>query len=65
MDYPKIRILSVTKPVAQKDFPCALGWDNPHTIGKGTQYVRVVWEHKDVDEPVQSDHVCVNCWVNS
>lgn len=55
-----IDILSVTKPIAQKDYPCVWGHDNPHTISKGRKYVRVVWEDDNGD--VQSDHICIECW---
>ena len=60
MEKPRVKFLSVTKPVAVKDFECAWGWDNPHSIPQGTKYVRVVWQQDN--EPIQSDHICVNCW---
>lgn len=56
-----IDILSVTKPIAQKDYDCAWGHEpNKHVIPKGRKYVRVVWEGDDGE--VQSDHVCIDCW---
>jgi len=58
----EIEILSLTKPKAQKTFPCAWGHDdNAHKVIKGNIYVRVVWKAKGSDK-VESDHICVNCW---
>jgi len=60
----KTEILSLTKPKAQKDFPCAWGHgDKAHIIEKGLIYVRVVWKDKGSDK-VNSDHVCVDCWTS-
>lgn len=55
-----IDIMSVTKPIAQKDYPCVWGNDHPHIIPKGRRYVRVVYEDKTGE--VQSDHICIECW---
>ena len=59
--FSKIEVLSLTKPFAQKTFPCAWGNDTPHEIVKGSIYVRVVWKEKGTDK-VNSDHICVDCW---
>jgi len=55
-----IDILSVTKPIAQKEYKCIWSNDQPHYIPKGRKYVRVVYEDKAGE--VQSDHICVECW---
>lgn len=57
-----IDILSVTKPIAQKDYTCAWSHEpNTHVIPKGRKYVRCVWEDPMRGE-VQSDHICIECW---
>jgi hypothetical protein len=55
-----IDILSITKPIAQKEYDCAWGNDHPHKIPKGRKYVRCVWEGDDGE--VNSDHICIECW---
>lgn len=61
-DNGDIDILSVTKPTAQKDYPCAWGHgESAHVIPKGKKYVRAVWEDRNGE--VQSDHICIDCWI--
>jgi hypothetical protein len=56
-----IDILSVTKPIALKDYVCAWShYPDTHSILKGHKYVRVVYEDKTGE--MQSDHICVECW---
>ena len=57
---PNIDIMSMTKPISRKEYPCVWGHDHPHVIPKGQKYVRVVYE--DEGGEVQSDHICIDCW---
>jgi hypothetical protein len=56
------QILSVTKPIATKEYVCAWSHNPEHMIPKGRKYVRCVWEPKEGE--IQSDHICVECWTS-
>ena len=51
--------VSKTKPIADKDYPCCIQILPPHTIPKGSRYVRLV---NKVDGEFRSDHICFECW---
>lgn len=55
-----IDILSVTKPIAKKEYKCCWSHEQPHYIQAGRKYVRVVYE--DLNGDMQSDHICIDCW---
>jgi hypothetical protein len=48
-----------TRPIADKDYPCAWQIKPPHTIRKGSRYIRVVYK---IDGKFESDHICLDCW---
>jgi hypothetical protein len=57
-----INILSITKPVAKEDKPCA--WCGK-LMPKGRIHVRCVWKDRRQDKAnpvVNSDRICVDCW---
>lgn len=57
-----IQILSKNYYRALDDYPCSWGDDN-HSIKKGRRYVRVVV--KPDGAPLQTQKVCLDCWIKS
>lgn len=57
---PNIDVLSVTKPMARKEYLCAWSNDNPHSIMPGHKHVRVVYD--DGTDKIITDRICINCW---
>ena len=58
-----VDILSITKPIAKHDYPCA--WGCGYTIPKGRLHVKVVWKDRREDKnnpKVNTDRICVECW---